>query len=871
MKIIKYAIIMLLSLTFFIGGGVFSLKVVNAALATYSDDFNRDIGKITSTDGYTLPIGGLFSSITNGNNNQSINVGEHEYIQGMSGKGKLLSDKFLEVSTKSTIRFYSWGSGTISNDFYHVIECSVMIKDNNSSLYINFKESENGTDFKYVNRIIEIKDGKLYSMLNEVAPLIPGQWYHIVYERKVKSERYNLYLDDKLVIDKGDLGSKFAAVNTFFVHFTTSNSNNAGIMWFDNFINAERNTQYNSANANANIIDAGPFELDAVNYLIKSPIYPDVDTFKAALKVAGNATLRILGNDGATEITSGTISDGMVAAIISANGKAIKQYKIIQDETMIVKPVASGVKIEPEQNVSVGDVITGHYIYNNLNNIPEGSSIYRWLWSDDKGGQYSEIPEAIEETYIIEEQYVGKYIKYEIVPVTSDGLAGKSVLSNAVGPILHGPTVPEIQGIPHITSNIDYICSGVTLNGNYSYFDINGDVEQGSLYEWVISSTVDFTDFTVVSNQREYTLKDTDVDKYILFRVTPRASKPPFEGAKAESVPVGPVLINPCNVDAEAIDLGDLGSITADFDLPIKGAVNFSDINWSSSDSLGIRIGEKSNDPDINTIKALVNRKGYDYKVTLTAEITLKFGDCSEAPTLSAKRDFAATVLKTNTISGAPGGNSPVGSTPKTGTKSSGISVQISQPEATLPYQKQEEYFIDINEVEWAKQYINELASRDIITVGSDKIFNPMDNIKREEFVKMIVNAFSLLDETAELNMMDVDKYEWYYKYIASAVKNNIINGIDNNRFGIGQFITRQDMAVIAYRALQLQYVELTGNKSSLIFEDASDISDYAKEAVDRLQREGIIMGMDKKFFPMEFSTRAQAAKIICMIIETLE
>ena len=76
--------------------------------------------------------------------------------------------------------------------------------------------------------------------------------------------------------------------------------------------------------------------------------------------------------------------------------------------------------------------------------------------------------------------------------------------------------------------------------------------------------------------------------------------------------------------------------------------------------------------------------------------------------------------------------------------------------------------------------------------------------------------------------------------------------------FGIGDNVTRQDMAVIIFRAAQLKASEKTAD-----FSDFEKISDYAKEAVGALCSAGIINGTgDNCFSPLETVTRAQAAKI---------
>ncbi len=48
----------------------------------------------------------------------------------------------------------------------------------------------------------------------------------------------------------------------------------------------------------------------------------------------------------------------------------------------------------------------------------------------------------------------------------------------------------------------------------------------------------------------------------------------------------------------------------------------------------------------------------------------------------------------------------------------------------------------------------------------------------------------------------DVDKDAWYYPYVASALKFNIIvNGMGDGSFGMNLNIKRQDMAVMAAAA----------------------------------------------------------------------
>lgn len=174
--------------------------------------------------------------------------------------------------------------------------------------------------------------------------------------------------------------------------------------------------------------------------------------------------------------------------------------------------------------------------------------------------------------------------------------------------------------------------------------------------------------------------------------------------------------------------------------------------------------------------------------------------------------------------------------------------------------------FDDLDSVQWAKDAIEELADRGIVSGKSERMFYPSDLITREEFVKIVVCAFDLQNDAATADFDDLDKNAWSYPYVASGVAAGLIQGIDENNFGTGRYITRQDIAAIIYRYMQSQDMQTAENSS--LFADDEYISDYAREAVYALKSEGILSGTGKNYFePKRNATRAEAAKIIATIL----
>ena len=177
-------------------------------------------------------------------------------------------------------------------------------------------------------------------------------------------------------------------------------------------------------------------------------------------------------------------------------------------------------------------------------------------------------------------------------------------------------------------------------------------------------------------------------------------------------------------------------------------------------------------------------------------------------------------------------------------------------PEETVP--DETVMFSDIDGVEWAREAIEKLCEANVITGTGDGKFEPDREVTREEFVKMLVNAMGFDVTDGNTGFADVENGAWYENYIKTAVDNGIVSGISENEFGVGEKITRQDMALMIFRALKLEE-----NEDSEFADDA-DISDYAKTAVYAVKNAGIISGMgDNMFLPKAFATRAQAAQMI--------
>jgi hypothetical protein len=182
--------------------------------------------------------------------------------------------------------------------------------------------------------------------------------------------------------------------------------------------------------------------------------------------------------------------------------------------------------------------------------------------------------------------------------------------------------------------------------------------------------------------------------------------------------------------------------------------------------------------------------------------------------------------------------------------------------------------FTDLADYPWAESYINTLAQAKIVSGYNDNTFKPGNNVKRADFIIMLLKAIGV-DTTVEQqsNFTDVSKDKYYYNAVAIAKEMGIASGNPDGTFNPESNITRQDMMILAKKAVELKLnSSLTGDSSVLDkFADKETISPYAVDSLAAMVNAGIVNGTGNNIQPKDNTTRAQAAVIICKILDMLK
>ncbi|MBQ2742583.1 MAG: S-layer homology domain-containing protein [Oscillospiraceae bacterium] len=174
--------------------------------------------------------------------------------------------------------------------------------------------------------------------------------------------------------------------------------------------------------------------------------------------------------------------------------------------------------------------------------------------------------------------------------------------------------------------------------------------------------------------------------------------------------------------------------------------------------------------------------------------------------------------------------------------------------------------FTDLTNHAWATDAINALSADGIIRGTSETTFSPAANITRADFALLLVRAFKLTSDNTE-NFADISASDYFAPELAIARNTGIVGGIGDNRYAPRSSITRQDMMVIVYRALQKLNARFGGSDEPQ-HSDFTTVAEYARDAVTALIGAGLVNGKNGRIEPNDYTTRAEVAVLIKRILD---
>ena len=171
--------------------------------------------------------------------------------------------------------------------------------------------------------------------------------------------------------------------------------------------------------------------------------------------------------------------------------------------------------------------------------------------------------------------------------------------------------------------------------------------------------------------------------------------------------------------------------------------------------------------------------------------------------------------------------------------------------------------FADVPYNAWFLEAVKYSKEKGFITGYKNGNFGPADRLQRQDFIVILARIAGVdLDSYDACALSDVDINAYYGKSVAWAVANDIIKGYENGKFGVGDAITREQVAVILYSFTGRPD---KGSESAIAgFADKDRISSFAKDAMIWAVNNGVITGRNSTTLaPTDTASRAEIATMI--------
>ncbi|WP_217594917.1 choice-of-anchor I family protein [Cohnella sp. GbtcB17] len=164
------------------------------------------------------------------------------------------------------------------------------------------------------------------------------------------------------------------------------------------------------------------------------------------------------------------------------------------------------------------------------------------------------------------------------------------------------------------------------------------------------------------------------------------------------------------------------------------------------------------------------------------------------------------------------------------------------------------------------------LAARGILEGVGQNVFAPKHSVTRADLTLMlarIADADLAAYQGKASGFDDVKNGDYFAGAVAWAVDNGIVTGTGAGRFDPRAALTRADLAVMLVKFAAAEGIALPAAQAPAMFADAAAIPAYASQAVEAVQRAGIVSGRPAAggagfaFAPKSTATREELAKML--------
>lgn len=185
--------------------------------------------------------------------------------------------------------------------------------------------------------------------------------------------------------------------------------------------------------------------------------------------------------------------------------------------------------------------------------------------------------------------------------------------------------------------------------------------------------------------------------------------------------------------------------------------------------------------------------------------------------------------------------------------------------------------FSDLHDFSWAKEAVEALAARGIISGMGDQRFAPEQSLTRAQFATIVVLALGEKPvQGTTSSFRDVESTDWYYGYVEKAAAMGLINGYPDTTFRPDNILSRQEMLTIIVQAAGVKPAAAPVSDMQDPFINETRISDWARGYVARAENLGILehghlvreTSQGLSFDALREANRAEAAVTVYRMLE---
>ena len=195
------------------------------------------------------------------------------------------------------------------------------------------------------------------------------------------------------------------------------------------------------------------------------------------------------------------------------------------------------------------------------------------------------------------------------------------------------------------------------------------------------------------------------------------------------------------------------------------------------------------------------------------------------------------------------------------------VESKSSIPETKVPQAIPTRYD-DVAINDWYYNDVEYVSEKGLMIGTGYRIFSPKIYMSRAMLVTVLYRLegepkAEPEDESQTPGFTDIAEDGWYYNAVLWAANNGIVEGYNNEIFGLNDPITREQTVAILYRYAIMKEEDTSAAEDLIGYSDVNEISDWALDAMKWAVAEGIIKGRTTSTTaPKGTSTRAEVSAI---------